>query len=136
MSMNKKLLAGAIAGLLISANAGAVVLGSDPARRYAVELTKPVAITDLADDVEFELGYNFSPSEVRYGRFECTSNIEIDAPVVVSGTPADIAVGAVNGACTPAIFFSLTAEPGLAIATDAIVIAVHPDNSPLAHAAA
>ncbi|WP_339825109.1 hypothetical protein [uncultured Arenimonas sp.] len=89
--MNKKLLAGAIAGLLVSANAGAVVLGTDPARRYAVELTKPVLLTDAADDVEFELGYNFSPSEVRYGRFECTSNIEIDAPVVVSGDPANMA---------------------------------------------
>ena len=103
MSMNKKLLAGAIAGLLVSANAGAVVLGTDPARRYAVELEKPVLLTDAADDVEFELGYNFSPSEVRYGRFECTANIEIDAPVVVSGDPANMAVGAVNGAGTPAL---------------------------------
>ena len=135
MSMNKKLLAGAIAGLLVSANAGAVVLGTDPARRYAVELEKPVALTDLADDVEFALGYNFSPSEVRYGRFECTANIEIDAPVVVSGDPANMAVGAVNGAGTPAIFFSLTADPGLAIATDAIVIAVDADNSLLDNAA-
>ena len=135
MTFNKKLLAGAIAGLLVSANASAVVLGTDPARRYAVELEKPVALTDLADDVEFALGYNFSPSEVRYGRFECTANIEIDAPVVVSGDPANMAVGAVNGAGTPAIFFSLTADPGLAIATDAIVIAVDADNSLLDNAA-
>ena len=135
MTFNKKLLAGTIAGLLVSANAGAVVLGTDPARRYAVELEKPVLLTDAADDVEFELGYNFSPSEVRYGRFECTANIEIDAPVVVSGDPANMAVGAVNGAGTPAIFFSLTADAGLAIATDAIVIAVAADNTLLDNAA-
>ena len=84
MIVNKKLLAGAIAGLLVSANAGAVVLGTDPARRYAAEMQKPVALTDAADTVEFALGYNFSPSEVRYGRFECTSNIEINNPVVTS----------------------------------------------------
>lgn len=128
MSMNKKLLAGAIAGLLVSANAGAVVLGTDPARRYAAEMEKPVALTDAADTAQFELGYNFSPSEVRYGRFECTANIEIDNPVVTSGS-ADVAVGAVNGAGTPAIFFSLTADPGLATATDAIVMDVDADNS-------
>jgi len=134
MSMNKKLLAGAIAGLLVSANAGAVVLGTDPARRYAVELEKPVLLTDAADVVEFELGYNFSPSEVRYGRFECTANIEIDAPVVVSGS-ADIAVGAVNGAGTPAIFFSLTAADPLGGATDGIIMEVDADNSLLDNAA-
>ncbi|MFH2079653.1 MAG: hypothetical protein ABIJ73_13180 [Pseudomonadota bacterium] len=126
--MNKKLLAGAIAGLLVSANAGAVVLGTDPARRYAVELTKPVLLTDAADNVEFALGYNFSPSEVRYGRFECTANIEIDAPVVVSGG-ADIAVGAVNGAGTPAIFFSLTAADPLGGPTAPIVMSVTADNT-------
>ena len=128
MTFNKKLLAGAIAGLLVSANAGAVVLGTDPARRYAVELEKPVLLTDAADDVEFELGYNFSPSEVRYGRFECTANIEIDAPVVVSGG-ADIAVGAVNGAGTPAIFFSLTAADPLGGPTAPIVMSVTADNT-------
>ncbi|MFH1599376.1 MAG: hypothetical protein ABIH12_03785 [Pseudomonadota bacterium] len=128
MTFNKKLLAGTIAGLLVSANAGAVVLGTDPARRYAVELEKPVLLTDAADNVEFALGYNFSPSEVRYGRFECTANIEIDAPVVVSGG-ADIAVGAVNGAGTPAIFFSLTAADPLGGPTAPIVMSVTADNT-------
>ena len=135
MTFNKKLLAGAIAGLLVSANAGAVVLGTDPARRYAVELEKPVALSDLNDDVEVALGYNFSPSEVRYGRFECTANIEINNPVVVSGVPADVAVGAVNGAGTPAIFFSLTANAGLVGATEAIVMGVDADNELLDNAA-
>ena len=127
MSINKKLLAGTIAGLLISANAGAIVLG-DPAREYAIEMEKPVTLTDVADDVEFDLGYNFSPSEVRYGRFECTANVEIDTPVVTSGS-ADIAVGAVNGAGTPAIFFSLTAADPLGGATAGILMNVDADNT-------
>ena len=116
MSFNKKLLAGVIAGLLISANASAqVTLGGIP-RDYAVELTKPVVLTDAAgDDVNFALGYNFSANEVRYGRYECSSNITIASPVVTSSATTQVTVGAVNGAGTPALFFSLTATatPGV-----------------------
>ena len=82
MSLNKKLLVSAIAGLLISGNASAVVLGVDPPRQYARELVKPVALTDANDDIEFNLGYNFSGGEVRYGRLECTGNIQIGSPTI------------------------------------------------------
>ena len=121
MSLNKKLLAGAIAGLLVSANAGAVVLGVDDAREYARELTKPVVLTDVGDIIEVELGYNFSDSEVRYGRLECTATSAELTPVgvpTVTGGSGDISLGAVNGAGTPALFFSITDDAGNLNATE------------------
>lgn len=125
MSLNKKLLAGAIAGLLISANAGAVELGVDDAREYARELTKPVTLSDLDDDIEATLNYNFSDGEVRYGRLECTANANL-TPVgvpTVSGPSGDISLGAVNGAGTPALFFSITDDAGNGNATEDDIIA-------------
>ncbi|MBW8366758.1 MAG: hypothetical protein K0M70_02740, partial [Arenimonas sp.] len=107
MSLNKKLLAGTIAGLLVSANAGAVVLGVDPARNYAIELTKPVVLSDVGDIIEARLNYNFSDGEVRYGRLECTTGAAELTPVAVPTTSAPgVSLGAVNGAGTPALFFS------------------------------
>jgi hypothetical protein len=129
MSLNKKLLAGTIAGLLISTTAGAVNLNTGPARNYAQEMTKPVAITDAADTIEVAVGYNFSPSEVRYARIECTNNLTIANPVVASSDPGNLAVGAVNGAGTPALFFSLTADAALAIPTAPIVVDLDSDNT-------
>lgn len=109
MSLNKKLLAGTIAGLLVSANAGAVVLGVDPARNYAIELTKPVVLSDTGDLIEARLNYNFSDGEVRYGRLECTAGTAELTPVGVPTTSAaGVSLGAVNGAGTPALFFSIT----------------------------
>ncbi|PZO06179.1 MAG: hypothetical protein DCF27_12985 [Lysobacteraceae bacterium] len=109
MSLNKKLLAGTIAGLLVSANAGAVVLGVDPYRDYAIELTKPVTLTDVGDTIEATLNYNFSDGEVRYGRLECTALSATLTPVGVPTTSAPgVTLGAVNGAGTPALFFSIT----------------------------
>ena len=49
MSLNKKLLVGAIAGLLFSANAAAVELGVDDARQYAEELVDGTALNDAGD---------------------------------------------------------------------------------------
>jgi len=121
MSLNKKLLAGTIAGLLVSANVMAVELGVDPARPYAIELTKPVTLSDPADTIEATLNYNFSDGEVRYGRLECTANANLTpvaVPVVVGGGSGDISLGAVNGAGTPALFFSIT-DTGLNIAPTA-----------------
>ncbi|WP_374473096.1 hypothetical protein [Arenimonas sp.] len=129
MSLNKKLLAGTIAGLLISTTASAVSLGNDDAREYAREMTKPVAITDPADTIEVAIGYNFSPSEVRYARLECSSSITIENPVVASSDPALVDVGAVNGAGTPALFFSLTADAALAVPTDVVEIQLDADNT-------
>ncbi|MBW8311781.1 MAG: hypothetical protein K0M64_07055 [Rhizobium sp.] len=128
MSLNKKLLAGTIAGLLISTTAGAVNLNTGPARNYAQEMNKPVAITDAADTIEVAVGYNFSPSEVRYARIECSNNLTIANPVVASSS-VDLVVGSVNGAGTPALFFSLTAADPLGGATQAIVMTLTSDNT-------
>jgi len=129
MSLNKKLLASAIVGLLVSANAAAVELGVDPARAYAAELVAPVDLSaDAADTAEFALGYNFSPNEVRYGRFECSSNLTMDN-VTVSEADGNVALGAINGEGTSALFFSLTADAALAVATDTDMISVDADNT-------
>ncbi|MBY4597480.1 hypothetical protein K3217_18350 [bacterium BD-1] len=92
-------------------------------------MTKPVAITDPADTIEVAIGYNFSPSEVRYARLECSSSITIENPVVASSDPALVDVGAVNGAGTPALFFSLTADAALAVPTDVVEIQLDADNT-------
>lgn len=108
MSMNKKLLVAAIAGLVASANAGAIELG-DPALVYASEIKNNVNITlPGTGTIDFALGYNFSAGEVRYGRFECDGDVNINAASVTESSP-DISVGAVNGQGTDALFFSITA---------------------------
>lgn len=110
MTLKKTLLASAVAGLLFSANAGAVVLGTDAAVTYASELEDGTVLAAGAHDTaDFAIGYNFSPGEVRYGRFECSSNLTMDN-VVVSEASADMALGAINGEGTSALFFSMTAS--------------------------
>lgn len=128
MSMNKKLLAAAIAGLLFSANAGAVVLGVDDARVYASEIANGTTLTDLDDDIEFQLGYNFSGGEVRYGRLECTDNLTLDNATIAEGS-ADITLGAINGQGTRALFFSITAANPVSGATENVVLNVDADNT-------
>ena len=122
MSLKYKLLASTVASLLLSANAGAVVLGVDPARAYAAELEDGTTLTDPADTVSFEVGYNFSDGEVRYGRFACTDNLTM-AGLTVSTASPDLALGAINGQGTSAVFFSMTAgaSPG-ATADDVIMV--------------
>lgn len=121
MSMNKKLLAAAITSLLVAGNAGAVVLGTDPARTYAIEIVNGTTLTDANDDIEVALGYNFSGGEVRYGRLECTSNVTIGSPTITEGS-ADITLGAINGAGTPALFFSITATNPVSGPTSGVVL--------------
>lgn len=128
MSFNKKLLASAIVGLLISANAGAVELGVDDARLYAAELVDGTLLTDAGDTATFDVGYNFSPGEVRYGRYECTSNMTMDNVVVTEGS-ADLTLGAINGQGTSGVFFSMTASDPLGGPTEGIVISVDADNT-------
>src|SRR5690606_12151425 len=113
MLLNKTLLTTAIAGLLLCGNAGAVVLGTDPARTYAAELEDGTTLTDPADTASFAIGYNFSAAEVRYGRFECTDNLTMDSVTVATASP-DIALGAINGEGTSALFFSMTAADPIA----------------------
>ena len=128
MSLNKKLLVGAIAGLLFSANAAAVELGVDDARQYAEELVDGTALNDAGDTVEFEVGYNFSGGEVRYGRFECTDNLTMDNVTVSEGS-ADLALGAINGQGTSGVFFSMTATDPVGGPTEDVLITVDADNT-------
>ena len=78
MSLNKKLLAGAVlAGLAFSANVSAIGLGDDPLA-FASELEDGTELLTALDDVDFAIGYNFSNGEVRYGRYECSANMTMD----------------------------------------------------------
>src|SRR5690606_10138621 len=64
--------------------------------------------------------------EVRYGRFECTTNMTMDN-VTLDGTGApNVALGAINGEGTSALFFSMT---GNGVASEDDVIAIAADNT-------
>ena len=125
MSMNKKLLAAAIAGLLVAGNAGAVVIGTDPARIYAQELVKPVNLSaDANDDIQIRIKYNFSNGEVRYGSLQCTNTelTPVGVPTVAgtsnaAGTGSDLVLGAVNGVGTNTLYFSITDQGSAAAST-------------------
>lgn len=123
MSMNKTLLATAIVGLLVSGNAAAINLQAGPALVYANEISAPFSVTtvaaslqDINDDIAFNLGYNFSAGEVRYGRVACSPNMTLSAPVITEGS-TDISLGAINGSGTSALFFSITASNPVSGAT-------------------
>jgi hypothetical protein len=62
-----------------------------------------------------------SESEVRYARFECSSNMVFTAAAVVTSNAADT-VGAVNGLGTSVIYFSITAGAGGIADTDTITV--------------
>jgi hypothetical protein len=126
MSMNKKLLAAAITGLLVSANASAIELGDTPLV-YASEIENGVNITLPEDTIDFSLGYNFSAGEVRYGRFACDGDVNINGATVTEGSD-DISLGAVNGQGTDALFFSITAGDGVTEETEtsSVLLSVDP----------
>lgn len=125
MSSKTKLTCVAV-GLLLSANADAVVLGTDAPRAYAAELVDGTVLIDAGDAASFTAGYNFSEGEVRYGRFECTDNL-VMASATMSTTSVDLSLGTLNGQGSNALFFSMTAgaAPGL---TADDVIEVHATN--------
>ena len=120
MSLNKKLLAGAVlAGLAFSANVSAIGLGDDPLA-FASELEDGTELLTALDDVDFAIGYNFSNGEVRYGRYECSANMTMDN-VTLNETGGNVALGAINGEGTNALFFSMTGN-GVASETDTITV--------------
>jgi hypothetical protein len=133
MTRNKNLLAAAICGLLVSGNAaaspGAVLLGVDAPRTYASEMTAPVDLSaDANDNIRVALGYNFSPSEVRYGRVECQGAGELSIDnASISESDGNVDLGSINGAGTGGLFFSLTADPALATSTDSDMLYVEGD---------
>ena len=119
--MNKKILAGAVlAGLAFTANVSAVELGADPLV-FASEIEDGTELVTAIDDVEFAIGYNFSNGEVRYGRYECSANLTMDNVTLTEGG-GNVALGAINGEGTNALFFSMTGN-GVASETDTITVA-------------
>lgn len=136
--LNKKVLAAAVIGSLFAGNAVAQVvdpgvsLDDGTPLTFASELRASTDLTGAgtADDFSAALGYNFSIGEVRYGRFECTSNIQLGGDVEVSSSNtagSGVVVGSVNGINSNALFFSLT-KGDEAGATDAIRLSVSSDN--------
>ena len=121
MSLNKKLLAGAVlAGLAFSANVSAVELGVDDALVFASEIEDGTFLNTAIDDVDFAIGYNFSNGEVRYGRYECSDNMTMDNVTLTEGG-GNVALGAINGEGTNALFFSMTGN-GTPSETDTITV--------------
>ena len=123
MTMNKKILAVAIFGGLFatSANAQVTITGASVPRTVASEVVAtsvaPATILNAANNLDIitPLSYAFSNGEVRYARIECTNGLRLDvgsAPTyqddagVVVGTAT---LGAINGAGTSAVSFSVTA---------------------------
>lgn len=125
MSLNKKLLAGAIVGLLFSTGASAATLGTAPVS-YAAEMNVPVNLTPVpaGADIDFPLGYNFSSGEFRAARFECTSNVQITTINGITLNTGNVTFGAINGTGTAAISFSMTAINPLAAPTNADVVSI------------
>jgi hypothetical protein len=125
MSLNKKLLAGAIVGLLFSTGASAATLGTAPVS-YAAEMNVPVNLTPVpaGADIDFALGYNFSSGEFRAARFECTSNVQITTINSITLNTGNVTFGAINGTGTQAISFSMTAVNPLAAATNADIVTI------------
>lgn len=141
MSMNKKMLATAVAGALymVATSASAQVVlnanGGDSVK-YAQEMVKPTAGLTLtgvtANQMRVALGYNFSGGEVRYGRVECSSNISFGTGASVASNQADAAgasttEGAVNytnagGGTNNAIYFSLTDAGAVTTADDILTV--------------
>jgi len=128
MSRNKNsILAAAVIGALYATGAAAqvnITTGS-PAVRYASEIVKPAILAEVtANQLAFSLGYNFSDNEVRYARFECSSNLVFLSPEVDAGSSANAVYGSLNGTGTSALFFSITdaAAPGSQAVSNSPVI--------------
>ena len=108
MSLNKKLLAGAIVGVLFSAsvNAADLTAATPTPDKYALELVNGTSVTNAS--IVSKLNYNFSSGEVRYVRLSC-DNVDITAVGAIVVAPANYSVGTLNGVGTNTLFFSITA---------------------------
>lgn len=125
MSLNKKTIATAICAVLFAGGANAAVTLGTTATNSPVTVaneafgsadTAGAVFTNAANvlDIITPLSYAFSNGEVRYARIECGSNVKLDAASAVTytdggGAVGTMALGAINGFGTNAIFFSVTA---------------------------
>jgi hypothetical protein len=99
-------------GIDISANPPKPALYAEEIRATA---TAPVTLTNSGSALNLRapLSYNFSAGEVRYARFECSTDMRFAANTSASYTGGGSAsVGAVNGLGTSAVHFSITANDG------------------------
>lgn len=134
MFVNKKVLAAAIVGALMAGNAAAADLSASPvipayfAKEIIATPAAPATLgTSLAGaQLQWDIGYNFSQTEVRYVRVECSDNIEFDAATVVTlSDPAAGNVGSINGLGTNVMTFSITSTGGPAnnvVETDVLTV--------------
>ena len=119
MSLNKKVLAVAIFGALVSGNAFAANLsapgGAIPAyfaKEIIATVAAPVQLTTTASaatQLSWDAGYNFSLGEVRYARLECSSNLLFDTATTATSSAPALTLGAINGLGTNVLTFSVTA---------------------------
>jgi len=124
MSLNKKALATAVAGALLAGNAYAANISTGGAPAYFAReiIATPAAPVTLntdstagvdATELSWNVGYNFSDSEVRYARVECSGNFRFGSGLtVVSSDPAAVNFGSINGIGTNVLTFSVTSLGG------------------------
>src|SRR3546814_2520879 len=134
MFVNKKVLASAIVGALVAGNAAAADLSANPLvpAYFAMEIiatpAAPATIGTAAAGAQltWDIGYNFSQTDVRYVRVECSDNIEFDALTAVTLSDAAAGnVGSINGLGTNVMTFSITSTGGPAnnvIETDVLTV--------------
>ena len=112
--LNKKILAAAIIGGLVAAGSATAAPLSVTKQYYAQEIIIPSTglVPATAPALSWNIGYNFSPGEVKYVRVELTGATFQTMPV--APTVAGGAVGAINGLGTNVLTFSVTSNtPGI-----------------------
>jgi len=91
------------------------------AQELIIPPDRPI-VNSGAFNVSTQIGYAFSPGEVRYARLSCPG-VELTTASVIdfTGDPSNT-IGAVNGAGSDAIFFSITAGATPVVATDGFTV--------------
>lgn len=134
--LNKKVLVAAVIGGLFAGNAAAANLSASPvvpayfAKEIIATPAAPVTLTtsaSAATQLTWNIGYNFSQTEVRYVRVECSDNIAFDPATTVTLSDAAAGnIGAINGLGTNVLTFSITSVGGPAnnvIDADTVLLA-------------
>ena len=134
--LNKKVLVAAVIGGLFAGNAAAANLSASPvvpayfAKEIIATPAAPVTLTTSASpatQLTWNIGYNFSQTEVRYVRVECSNNIAFDPATVVTLSDAAAGnIGAINGLGTNVLTFSITSVGGPAnnvVEADTVLLA-------------
>lgn len=145
--MNKKVLVAAIVGGLFAGNAiaadtavklGTTAQGGTGAAYFAKELIISNSSSGLAlgsagnnTVLSWDAGYAFSEGEIRYARLECSNNVKLKAEGAPTVSTATTQIGAVNGANTNVLTFSLTAGATPVAANSVVSIKLTPSVTSL-----